>query len=199
MIAFAMLLSAAGTSASRPVSWHEVVEVPPELRAFVEPKTLAISVSTADLDRDGDQDYVLVLERQDEKYLDLDSSDGQRPLLVIVRAADGSLGVAKRSERAVMCSTCGGVMGDPFMEVTAGPGTFSISHYGGSAWRWSADYRFNYSRRDATWQLVEVKGASFHVNEPEKEELRRYTPPKDFGKIDIADFDPEDFEGKGER
>ena len=173
-------------------------ELPPELRGFVEPGTKAIWLAKADLDRDGREDAILVLER-----LAHTSEDGleerQRPLLVVTRQADGSLRVAKRNDRLVMCSGCGGVMGDPFQGVEAGPGTFTVSHYGGSAWRWTEDYRFNWSRKDRSWQLVRVEQTSFHTMEPDKVEAHVATPPKDFGKIDIADFDPGNWKGQGPR
>src|SRR5207247_155192 len=107
------------------------------------------------------------------------------------RGADGKLSLAKRNEKVVLCSQCGGVMGDPFQGVTVGPKTFSVSHYGGSAWRWSNEYKFNYSMRDKTWQLVRGEDSSFHASDPKNEKTNVYIPPRDYGKIDIADFDPE--------
>jgi len=101
--------------------------------------------------------------------------------------------LAKRNDRIIYCSTCGGMMGDPFVGITAGRKTFTVEHYGGSAWRWSNSYKFNYSRIDNAWQLVEVREESFHVSDQEGGESRTYTPPKDFGKIDIADFDPDNW------
>jgi len=53
--------------------------------------------------------------------------------------------------------------------------------------------KFNYSRRDKTWQLVQVINTSFHAGDPENMTTQTHTPPKDFGKIDIADFDPENY------
>ena len=172
--------------------------LPRELRGFVESGTKAIWLAKADLDRDGREDAILVLERLARSPDDA-MEDGQRPLLLLSRQADGSLRVAARNDRVVMCSACGGVMGDPFMGVEAGAGSFTVSHYGGSSWRWSVDYSFNWSRRDRTWQLVRVESTSFHASEPDKVETKLSTPPKDFGKIDFADFDPEDWKGKGPR
>jgi hypothetical protein len=191
-----LLLSTGPAALADEVSSPEAL--PQELRPFVEPGTKAIWLAKADLDRDGREDAILVLER-----LARTSEDGleerQRPLLIVLRQADGSLRVAKRNDRVVMCSDCGGVMGDPFQGVEAGPGTFTVSHYGGSAWRWTEDYRFNWSRKDRTWQLVRVEETSFHTMEPDKVERHVATPPKDFGKIDFADFDPSDWKGRGPR
>ena len=119
----------------------------------------------------------------------------QRPFLVLVRGKDNKLSEAKRNEEMVMCSECGGIMGDPFVGVTVGRNTFNVNHYGGSAWRWEVNYKFNYSRIDKTWQLVRIEKVSFHAIDQNKTMKRKVlTPPMDFGKIDIADFDPSKFQ-----
>jgi hypothetical protein len=87
------------------------------------------------------------------------------------------------------------MMGDPFAGVTVAKNTFTVNHYGGSAWRWSADYKFNYSRIDKTWQLVRIEKTSFHASDPKKTLNRKVmTPLKHFGKVDIADFDPSKYD-----
>ena len=174
-------------------------ELPPEVRPFVEQGTRPLSLDGADLNGDGHQDFVLVLETQKAGPSDPDIEERQRPLLILVRQAGRDLKEVKRNDRIVYCSTCGGMMGDPFQGVEAGPKTFTVSHYGGSAWRWSVDYKFNYSRRDNTWQLVRVEETSFHASDPDKVEEAVSTPPEHYGKIDIADFDPENWKGQGQK
>jgi hypothetical protein len=170
----------------------EAVTVPDEVKPFVEQRTKPIALEPADLNGDGLQDYILVLERENPSLKDeYDYPKNERPLLILVRGADNKLTEAKRNERIVMCSKCGGMMGDPFEGVTVAKNTFTVTHYGGSAWRWSVDYKFNYSRIDKTWQLVRIEQTSFHASEPEKTLKRKVmTPPRHFGKVDIADFDP---------
>lgn len=186
-----LLISAAAVNAQT-----EAVVVPAEVQPFVEKNAKAIALESADLNGDNLKDYILVAERQNPTEKDqYDYPKNQRPLIILTRGKDNKLSEAKRNENIVMCSNCGGMMGDPFMGVTVGKNTFTVNHYGGSAWRWSADYKFDYSRIDKTWQLVRIEKTSFHAidqNKTIKREVR--TPPKDFGKIDIADFSPEDFE-----
>lgn len=178
----------------------EEINVPSELEPFVEQNTKPIAVETADLNGDGLKDFILVLEKQKAKPDDEDIQDNQRPLLIIIRNKDNQLTVAKRNEKMIYCSTCGGIsLGDAFQGVIVGRNTFTVSQYGGSAWRWVNTVRFNYSARDKTWQLVLVKRESFHTGEPEKVKTEVYTPPKSFGKIDIGDFDPENFKNQGSR
>ena len=169
------------------------LKVPVEVQPFVEAGTKAIAVEAADLNGDGRGDFVLVLEKENPAKDADDFPVGERPLLILLRGDDGKLSAAKRNERVVMCSKCGGVFGDPFEGVVAGRNTFTVMHYGGSNWRWAYSYKFNYSRIDRAWQLVRVEELSYHTSDPDKMERHVYTPPRDYGKIDIADFDPEKY------
>ena len=174
----------------------EAVEVPVEVKPFVEQRTKPIALESADLNGDGLKDYILVLERENPSLKDEnDFPKNQRPLLILVRGADNKLSAAKQNELIIMCSECGGMMGDPFAGVSVAKNTFTVSHYGGSAWRWSVEYKFNYSRIDRTWQLVRIEEESFHASDPQKTRKHKIkTPPKNFGKVDIADFDPSKFD-----
>ncbi len=169
------------------------LQVPAEVAPFVEAGTKAIAVERGDLNGDGRDDFVLVLQKENPARDEYDFPREQRPLLILTRGADGRLSVAKRNERLVMCSECGGVFGDPFEGVTVGRNTFTAEFYGGSAWRWKYSYKFNYSRVDKTWQLVRVEEINYHTSDPDKMKTVVRTPPRSFGKIDIADFDPEDY------
>jgi len=176
-----------------PAAQREELEVPAEVRPFVETGTKAIALEAADLNGDGRGDFVLVLERENPAKDEHDFPVNQRPLLLLVRGEDGRLSEAKRNERIVMCSRCGGVFGDPFEGVIAGRNTFTVDLYGGSNWRWKYSYKFNYSRIDRTWQLVRAEEISYHTSDPEGMKTQVFTPPRDYGKIDIADFDPEKY------
>jgi len=166
-------------------------DVPSDVQPFVQKNTTVLAIERGDLNRDGREDAVLVLEPQDPEQ--------PRPLLILIGDANGKLKLAKRSAKAVYCKTCGGMMGDPFQGVTIETGRFTIEHYGGSAWRWSNSITFAWSKRDQSWQLVRVENTSFHASDPEEPEKTVETPPKDFGLIDITEFDPEDYRGKGKR
>jgi hypothetical protein len=182
---------------------QEELKVPDEVQPFVEAGTKAIAVEAADLNGDGRGDFVLVLERENPAKDENDLPVNQRPLVILVRGADGKLTAAKRNERVVMCSRCGGVFGDPFEGVVAKRNTFTVMFYGGSNWRWAYSYRFNYSRVDQTWQLVRVEETDYHTSDPDKMKSKVFVPPRDYGKIDIADFDPEHYKrpskGRGRR
>ncbi|MDR2207452.1 MAG: hypothetical protein LBE22_00535 [Azoarcus sp.] len=188
-VAFA-LLSAAQSAGAEP---------PDELLPFIPTDAKYLAHAVGDLNGDGRQDYVLVVEKQTPNKPGYVIEEHQRPLFIIIRQLDGSLVSRKGNERIVFCDRCGGVFGDPFASLTAGKNTFTVQHYGGSAWRWGFEYQFDYSRRDDTWQLVRVEELSFHISDPEKAEVKIYRPPHDFGLIDIADFDPGNFQGVGKQ
>lgn len=173
--------------------WREMPDqpVPVAVKPFVEPGMRALYLDSEDLNGDGRQDHVLVLEHKGAAAGDAAVRDKPRILLLLLGRPDGSLTLAKRNDKLVYCMACGGMLGDPFQGVEVGPKTFTVSHYGGSGWRWSVSYKFNYSRLDNTWQLVRVEEESFHAGNPEKVKRQVATPPKHFGKIDIADFDPD--------
>ncbi len=166
------------------------LKIPAEVKPFIEKGTKAIALKSADLNGDNLKDYVLILEKGKPEKDKHDFPVKQRPLLIIVRDKLNKLSAVKRNEKMVMCSVCGGVMGDPFQDVEVGEKTFTVKHYGGSGIRWSAQYKFNYSRIDKTWQLVEVKKESYSTADVDKVKST-VLKPKDFGKIDVADFDPE--------
>jgi hypothetical protein len=109
--------------------------------------------------------------------------------MILTREMSGKLKLAKSNNQAVYCKSCGGAFGDPFAGVEVKRGQFTVNNYGGSAWRWSESYQFNYSRRDKTWQLVRAVSESFHASDPNKIKTKILTA-KNFGKINLADFDP---------
>ncbi|MEJ7622672.1 MAG: hypothetical protein WKF34_01645 [Pyrinomonadaceae bacterium] len=175
---------------------NDALKIPAEVAPFVEVGTKAIAIESADLNNDGSRDFILVLEKEKPALGKYDLPERSRPLLILTRAADGKLALAARNELVVLCKECGGVFGDPFEGVRAGRGTFTVDHYGGSNWRWKIAYRFNYSRRDKTWQLVRVDNLSYHTSNPNKMKTEIETPPRHFGKVGITEFDPETYSKK---
>jgi len=169
------------------------LKIPAEVKPFIEKGTKAIALESADLNGDKTKDYILVLEKLNPEKDASDFPVNQRPLLIIIRDKKNKLSAVKRNEKIVMCSVCGGAMVDPLEEVAVGDKTFTVHHYGGRGIRWSVRYKFNYSRIDKTWQLVEVKNESYSNADVDKVKST-ILKPKDFGKIDVADFNPNDFD-----
>jgi hypothetical protein len=182
------------------VEAQEPVKVPDEVTPFVEAKREAVALESGDLNGDGRKDLVLVVSdvvAESDRY---DEGAGSRSVMILIRQADNSLKLAARNNLVAMCQACGGAFGDPFEGVDINGTKFTVLNYGGSADRWAYHYTFAYSRRDDTWQAVRVEEINFHTLDPDKTMKKRvYTPPKDFGLITFADFDPDSFrkQGKG--
>ncbi|HEX3102724.1 MAG TPA: hypothetical protein VHQ01_13060 [Pyrinomonadaceae bacterium] len=174
--------------AAAAISAQDDVKVPGDVKPFVGKDTIPVAVETADLNGDGRKDYILVLENSGKKTAD--DLDDPRSLLILTREADGKLKLAKQNDKVVYCRQCGGVFGDPFAGIRIKPNSFTVDNYGGSNWRWGDSYTFNYSRIDRTWQLVRVERETFNALNP-KDTKTKIRTPKNFGKVDIADFDPD--------
>jgi len=186
MAALLALLLATGSYAAE--------TLPAELRPFVQKGYSVLSLDEVDLNRDGRKETVLVIEADDTT-----NDEGPRSLLLFSRTPAGKLTLASRNDKAILCRRCGGIFGDPYEGMDFQAGGFTLLHYGGSNWRWRLDIRFAWSRRDQTWQLVEVDTESFHTSDPDNGKSRRYRPPRDFGLINLAGFDYENWEGRGKR
>lgn len=190
LILFVLAVAApAGLQAS------EAVKLPAVLERFVEPGTTPIALEKADLNGDGLDDYILVLEPPATDNL---PEHDPRPLLILTSLPDKTLKLAARNDRSIYCRECGGAFGDPFWGVKAETKAFTVQNYGGAGWRWQHDFKFAYSRRDDAWQLVEVKQESYHSGKPEDVQRTMAKPPDDFGKIDFRHFDASRWQGEGE-
>jgi hypothetical protein len=163
--------------------------IPPDAAAFIGKDQKALAFESGDLNGDGTIDHILVLENSVTNP-DEDGSD-KRTLLIITRGADQKLTLAKRNDRIVLCRSCGGSFGDPFDGVYIERNGFTVHNYGGSWQRWSLDIQFKYSRLDRTWQLVRFDKEEYDSHDPNKVGTSSSKTPRDFGKIDIADFDPD--------
>lgn len=193
-----ILLLSSGWAAIGDTGVNGKISLPSELRPFVDGKIYnVVYVHKADLNRDNRPDYILVIEKvtqdppKNPRTKADDTIEIPRIFMILQRAKNGQLVKVKENNNVVYCRECGGLHGDPFSGIEITQKGFVVHLYGGSGWRWGNDFEFGYSHRDKTWQLIRARFSSFHTSDPENREETVYTPPKDFGKIDIADFDPE--------
>ena len=138
---------------------------------------------------------VLVLQEGDFKskiakgaLMIVEDAEGARKLMVFIEDANHQMQLTGQSDVAVLCKTCGGVMGDPFEDISFGKNKFTIMHYGGSNWRWSINTTFAWSNIDKQWQLIEQEESSFIASNPENMRTCTFKPPKDFGKISLEQY-----------
>ncbi|WP_156901772.1 hypothetical protein [Azohydromonas australica] len=163
--------------------------LPVEVQPFVEAGTTPIALRSADLNGDGQLDYILVLEKQTSEDQESDWEEGQRPFLLIVREPSQKLRLAKRNDRIIRCSTCGSDMHDPLEAIEADFEGFSVRQRG---WDGSSTFRFEYSRLNDTWQLTRSEQVKLHAKNLHRARGHIvYVTPTHFGTVGIADFDPD--------
>src|SRR6478672_712428 len=178
---------------------NDPVKIPDELKPFVAKGMIPIAIETGDLNGDGRKDAILIVSKPTRSDGTFDeASMDDRQTLILIRNADGTPALAARNDHVTFCHGCGGVMGDPFAGLAIKGTSFTIDNYGGSNDRWSEEFTFRYSKRDSTWQLVRVEEITFRATDPNHTTRKHiYTPPKDFGLINFADFDPENYRQQG--
>ena len=131
---------------------------------------------------------MVVLKRQDEQARS--EAEGEviaRPLLVLMGRAHERFVLAARSNRAVLCHACGGMLGDPFEGVRVEARQIHIAHSGGSALRWSKEAVFQYDPSRERWLLRELTEATFHATDSDDRASTTQTP-RDFGQIFLEDY-----------
>ena len=176
-------------NAKHEASHDNIRNLPPYLAQFIPVNYSPLDTTSGDLNLDQFSDMIMVLRKNGEDTTsDVVEHPEKRPLLILLGQADSTYKLAARNDNAVYCVDCGGVMGDPFMEVVIKKGYFSIEHYGGSGWRWTRTITFKYVPADSYWYLHKDGGESFHAADPEKVTTKVKTA-KDFGKVPFDSFD----------
>lgn len=109
-------------------------------------------LDSVELDFNGDRitDYVGVQEADWRKY----EETWRYPRILFAVAGDGTgqYRLDFQNENLIRNGDEGGVFGDPYEPLTAEGTAFTTHSYGGSAWRWSEDYTYEYM--EGTWYLT---------------------------------------------
>lgn len=148
-----------------------------------------LDTATGDLNRDDVEDALLLLNKtNEESNSNYPDQPSKRLLMILLADSNGNLQVKSKSENAVYCVDCGGIMGDPYQQLVIKNGYFSIEHYGGSAWRWSRIITFKYNSTEDNWYLHRDGGVTFHASNPDSTTTHMRTI-KDFGLVSFESFD----------
>lgn len=119
-----------------------------------------------DLNGDGLQDVVMILNHPQADKKDFDLVDSTDPILIILfRKPDQSLSLSLAQQGAISCSVCGGGFGDPYEGIQIKNGVLVISHYGGTNWRWS--FKDSFRLQNNNWLLIGHTKNSFIASNPE--------------------------------
>jgi hypothetical protein len=164
-------------------------KLPAAIRRALPAGYAVLAAALGDLNRDAVPDWLVVLHKPDEaKTSDVISHPTKRPLLLFVGSAGGTYTLAARTDNAVYCVDCGGMMGDPFTGLTIKKGYFTVEHYGGSAQRWTRYVTFRYDPSARTWLLHRDGSEHFHALDPEHGTTTA-TTAKNFGRVPLTKFD----------
>ena len=104
-ITFVMLIAALTLYSQPPIT-------PPEVNPFIPTGYEALDYVAGDLNSDKKKDGILILKTPGEDSVM--EEELARPLIILIRQADGKLKQVLRNDKAIMCRHCGGVFGDPY-------------------------------------------------------------------------------------
>lgn len=159
-----------------------------KLSKFIPANYSILKLTFGDLNMDRIEDCILVLKKNGEDTTSaVGEGSGNRPLLLLLGDESNQLFLARRNDNTVYCYECGGIFGDPFVDITINDNSFTIEHYGGSVWRWTRSITYKYSKSDNEWYLYSDVSENFHLDNPEKIEIENLTV-KNFGIVKFENF-----------
>jgi hypothetical protein len=100
-----------------------------------------IGTAFGDLDKDGVDELVVAY---NTKSNEVEISDGVPRELIIYKKANAKWTVWQKSMQALYGSRDGGMMGDPFGDISIKKGVLIISQDGGSSWKWGHTDKYRY-------------------------------------------------------
>jgi hypothetical protein len=121
-------------------------------------------IERGDLNGDNIDDAAIVMTKPEVKENDT-IEEGEKRFLALAFGDGSQFKRTALSDEAVFDKDEGGVFGDPFEGISIG-GTVVISHYGGSAWRWSYTHRYRWQQN--RWMLIGRTEVNYHSFEPDK-------------------------------
>lgn len=108
-----------------------------------------------DLDKDGVDELVVAYNtKSDEDEI----KEGVPRELIIYKKRNNQWVVWQKSMQALYESSDGGMMGDPFGEITIEKGVLKILQEGGSAWKWNHTDQYRYDGKD--FKLIGYKSVA---------------------------------------
>ena len=154
-----------------------------ELQAHIPSGSKLLDSKIGDLNGDGRPDALLVLDHGNDGK---QGAARPRTIVLLVRDAGGQLQVSAQNDKVVPCSTCGGLLGDPYGYARIDKDGFTVVIEGGSRQRWSSEYKFQYSAQN--WYLQKAERSAY--DQISEQHMEKTFTPADFGQVAFSDFDP---------
>ena len=163
------------------------ITLPSALATLIPSGYSLLDTARGDLNRDSFPDLIIIAKKNGEDTLDMQGTV-QRPLLILTGQPDGSLKLAARNDNVVLCSRCGGALGDPYQQTVIKKGYFSLEYYGGSGERWNRIVTFKYSPADSSWYLHKVSEDSYQSTQSNPKHTISTWSEKELGVIPFIKF-----------
>ena len=112
---------------------------------------------STDINGDGKEDKVLILEEDTDWY-----EDRPRIIAVVFNEGEGYQ-LKAQNNYIVMRVGHGGVWGDPYDGMSPAKNGFKLNFYGGSNWRWNITYQFRYE--NVGFRLIGVESVSIFTGD----------------------------------
>ncbi|MCC5920625.1 MAG: hypothetical protein LAT68_10065 [Cyclobacteriaceae bacterium] len=144
---------------------EEITELPSYIANELADDHRFLFATSGDLTKDRREDLIVITEFKETN--DEDSANWMRRISIFDNYKDSSEVVLSfQSDSLVLCSSCGGSMGDPFVGIIIESPIFTISHYGGSSWRWTREQSFIYNAQVENWMIYRDAESSYHSSKP---------------------------------
>jgi hypothetical protein len=123
-----------------------------------QPKNSTIN-ETVDGDLDGDK----IPEKVIIYNIPTNDDSGDIREIQILKKVNNKWKILEKSRKAIYGSKDGGMMGDPYQSTTIEKGILSITHYGGSSWKWGGTDKYRF--QNGHFELI---GISSENGKPEE-------------------------------
>ncbi len=165
------------------------VSAPTEVASLIPTDAMVIDYRVADLNADGREDAIVVVEKSNENNT---FAHSPRTIIILLRKENGELEIAESNSRAYLCKRCLGSGSFAEQSLTASKGSFSVFNQGGSPrYRWTKEYSFQYNSVDKIWILSTVKTSIIDANNNnERSKTKLLVYPKNLKKIKFSQFIP---------
>ena len=173
-------------------SYSSGQSIPREVSKFLDNESRVLSYKTGDLNKDGRQDAVVIIESiaDDQEY------GHARTLLVFLRNKKNILEQVVKNNNVIACSKCSNYepYPDPLSngEITLGKGMITITQYFDIRFNPSFSiYKFKYQPKTHKFKTIMVRNIVFKLKQPEGE-YRKYISNHvaQYGKS-LDDFNPD--------
>ena len=154
-----------------------------------------VAQTQGDLDGDGIAEYVEI--RNTAANSELDGNGFQRALFVY-KVKNGQKTLWQRSDTAVYASNAGGMMGDPFEDLSIKKGSLFLTQSGGSSWKWGFTDQYRY--QNGRFELIGYQSSAGRICDYwESVDANLSTGKINYSKIFDRDKECDNAENRGQK